>query len=200
MYTNSLNYHENTGIVSTFNNGRVYSRTNQFQQFNNDLIVEARKNLSNDLFGDFIVGNNILSKYNNSNFVQGAGLSIPGFYNIANASNVTSTYGYFNSRKVGFYGQATLEYLKMITLNVTGRYDGSSVLSQNKQFYPYGSASAGFIFTEALGMATNPILNFGKVRASYSIVGNDGVPPYSLTNPYIQPANANSIANINFPL
>src|SRR5258708_7596382 len=197
MYKNNLNYHENIGIIgSTSANGRLYTREMQHQNFNNDLIIEARKDLGDKLFLDVIAGNNIVSDYYNSSLVNGVSLSIPGFYNVSNASNVSSTYGYYKQRKVGFYAQATLEYMKMLTLNVTGRYDGSSVLSTDKQFYPYGSASAGFIFTEALGMANSPILNFGKLRVSYSAVGSDNVGPYQLSNPYFH----NAVGNINFPV
>ena len=196
MFTNTTDFHENTGIVSSYPDGRVWTRTNQTQNFNNDLIIEGRKNVTDKLFLDVLVGNNIVSKYNNSNLVQGTELSIPGFYNISNASNVSSTYNYYKQRKVGFYAQATLEYAKMLTLSFTGREDGSSVLSQDKQFYPYGSASAGFIFTEALGMASNPIMNFGKVRVSYSAVGNDNVGPYALSNPFFH----NAIGNISLPV
>lgn len=196
MYVNNTDYHENVGIIgSTSTAGRLWKRENQFQQFNNDLIIRANKNFGNDLSADIVVGNNILTTYNNSSFVQGVGLSIPGFYNISNANSVTSNYGYFKTRKVGFYAQATMEYKRMLILSLTGRLDGSSVLSQDKQFYPYGSASAGFIFTEALGMASNPIMNFGKIRVSYSSVGNDNVGPYALSNPYFH----NGIGNITFP-
>ena len=197
MYVNNTDYHENIGIVgSTSANGRVYTRENQYQQLNNDIIIEARKDFGKDLSLDAIVGNNILNNYNNSSFVQGVSLSIPGFYSVGNASNVTSNYNYYRTRKVGFYAQATLEYQKMLTLSLTGRYDGSSVLSQDKQFYPYGSASAGFIFTQALGMSNNPVFNFGKIRISYSSVGNDNVGPYALSNPYYQA----SVGNIAFPV
>ncbi|HWK08290.1 MAG TPA: SusC/RagA family TonB-linked outer membrane protein [Puia sp.] len=197
MFVNNLNYHENIGIIgSTSTDGRVYTRENQTQNFNHDLFLEARKNLGDKFFLDVIAGNNVVSDYNNSSFVSGVALAIPGFYNVSNASNVSASYNYYKQRKVGFYAQATLEYMKMLTLNFTGRYDGSSVLSQDKQFYPYGSASAGFIFTEPLGMANNPIFNFGKLRVSYSAVGGDNVPPYSLSNPYLH----NSVGNIVFPV
>ena len=86
--------------------------------------------------------------------------------------------------------------MKMLTLNFTGRYDGTSVLSVNKQFYPYGSASAGFIFTEPLGLAHNSIFNFGKLRVSYSAVGSDNIGPYALSNPYYH----NSVGNVVFPV
>ncbi len=196
MYANTTGFHENKGIVSGYPDGRIWSRTNEFQQFNNDLIVEARKEMGPQLFVDVLAGNNILSRYSNTNFIQGTGLSIPSFYNIGNAGNISSTYADYQQRKVGFYAQGILEYRKMITLNLTGRYDGSSVLSRDRQFYPYGSASAGFVFTRALGMTGSSLLNFGKFRLSYSVVGNDNVQPYSLSNPYTH----YSVGNISFPV
>jgi outer membrane receptor protein involved in Fe transport len=39
-------------------------------------------------------------------------------------------------------------------------------------------------------------LNFGKVRVSYSIVGNDNVSPYLLTTPFVA---AGQVNNISFP-
>jgi TonB-linked SusC/RagA family outer membrane protein len=197
MYWNTTDYHENIGIIgSTSPNGKLWKRDNKNIGLNHDFIIEAKKDISDKLSGDFIVGNNILSNYNNSNFVEGVSLSIPNFYNISNAQNVTSNYAYYNKRRVGFYGQATFEYMKMLILNGTVRYDGTSVLSSNKQFYPYGSGSIGFIFTEPLKMETNPILNYGKVRVSYSGVGNDNVGPYQLSIPYSQ----TTIGNVAYPV
>jgi len=202
MYNDQLTFHENTGVVegtSAYNNGRVYNRTNITQNFNNDLIIHAKKDFSSDWFGDLLIGNNVLTNYNSSDFVQGVGLSIPGLYNIGNATTVTSNYGHFAKRKVGFYAQASTEWKKMLTLSITGRYDGTSVLSESHQFYPYGSASLGFIFTQPLGMENNRILNFGKVRLAYSKVGDDAIGPYSLTNPYFQSGSSSPIGNIQFP-
>lgn len=186
LYVNNTDYHENIGTVGGDGLGQLYTRENHFAQFNNDLILEAKKDLSSDLTIDAILGNNIFSNYTSSNYVHGVDLSVPSFYNISNANTVTATYGSALKRKMGFYAQANLEYKRMLTLAVTGRYDGTSVLTTNKQFYPYGSASAGFIYTEALGLSQNNIFDFGKIRLSYSVVGNDDVPPYSLTNPYYQ--------------
>jgi TonB-linked SusC/RagA family outer membrane protein len=184
IYFDNTGYHENTGDAEN-DLGSVWTRDNQFMQFNNDLIIEARKALNRDFTIDAILGNNIFSQYTTSNYVHGAQLSVPGLYNISNTNSVTSSYGSALYRKLGFYAQANLEYKRMLTIAVTGRYDGSSVLSTNKQFYPYGSASAGFIFTEALGLSQSAF-DFGKLRVSYSVVGNDDIPPYSLTNTYLQ--------------
>ncbi|HVI43755.1 MAG TPA: SusC/RagA family TonB-linked outer membrane protein [Chitinophaga sp.] len=217
MYVNTTDYHEAPGAIGWGNNGatpitgQLYKRDMKSQQFNHDLMIEARKEFNNDLFVNLLLGNNIFTNYNDKNFVQGIGLSADDLYNIVNAAQVISNYGYYRTRKVGFYAQANLEYRRMLTLALTGRYDGSSVLSKDNQFYPYGSVSAGFVFTEALKMADNPVLNFGKVRVSYSAVGNDNVGPYSLTNAFFQASpgvtfpfrgqNAYSLTSTyNFPL
>jgi len=185
IYFNNSNYHENVGVVGGDGLGQLWMRDNQFMQFNNDLIVEARKDIAKDLTLDAIIGNNLYSQYTTSNYTNGADLSVPGFYNISNANHVTASYGSYLQRKLGFYAQVNLEYKRMLSLTLTGREDGSSVLSKNKQFYPYGSASGGFIFTEALGLS-HSFFDYGKVRLGYSIVGDSNIGPYSLTNPFYQ--------------
>ncbi|WP_160711515.1 SusC/RagA family TonB-linked outer membrane protein [Chitinophaga solisilvae] len=196
MYVNNLDYHENTGVIgSTNEGGKLWTRQNQFQQFNNDLMIQARKNFGEDWSTDIVLGNNILSNYSNTAYQQGVELLTPGLYTISNTNSISADYDYYKKRKVGFYAQANVEFRKMLTLALTGRYDGSSVLSKDEQFYPYGSISGGFVFTEALGMSSNKILNFGKIRASYASVGNDNVASYSLNNPYVH----NAIGNIQLP-
>ncbi|MBC9930739.1 SusC/RagA family TonB-linked outer membrane protein [Chitinophaga qingshengii] len=196
MYVNNTDYHENMGIIGSASpDGRMYKRDIQYQQFNHDLIVQARKNFGDDWTTDIVLGNNILFNYNNNSYTEGVGLSVPGLYTPDNANAVSSSYHLYRNRKVGFYAQANVEWRKMLTLAVTGRYDGSSVLSKDKQFYPYGSVSGGFVFTEALGMSNSKIMNFGKVRVSYSAVGNDNVGPYMLTTPYEKA----TVGNITFP-
>lgn len=195
VFNDATTYHEAQGIVGGESaNGKMYNREINFRQYNHDLIIEAKKSFG-DFFGSILLGNNILSTDQKTVFDKGIGLSVKNYYNIANASTVISRITELNSRKVGVYAQMTGEYKRMLSLSLTGRYDGTSVLSKDKQFYPYGSASVGFIFTEPLGLSSNPILNFGKIRLSYSYVGNDNVPPYSIGRSYIQP----TIGNIEFP-
>ncbi|RBL89117.1 SusC/RagA family TonB-linked outer membrane protein [Chitinophaga flava] len=200
MYESTSDYHEAPGAIgwgnggSTALTGQMYKRDIKSFRFNHDLMVEARKDFNKDLFGNLVIGNNIQTNYNDNNSVQGVDMSVEKQYNIANFAQVTSGYNYSRTRKVGFYAQANLEYKRMLTLGLTGRYEGSSVLSKDHQFYPYGSASAGFIFTELLKMSDNPVFNFGKVRVSYSVVGNDNIGPYLLSIPYFQ-----ATPNVIFP-
>ena len=194
MYTDQSDYHEAKGIVRGLSpDGGVINRNENFKQFNNDFIVDIHKQLTKKIFGSFLLGSNLYSKSDRFDQATGLGLGIDGFYNISNTSKQTSSSNLYRYRKVGFYAQANLEYKKLLTLALTGRYDGTSTLAQNKAYYPYGSAALGFIFSELIKSST--ILSFGKIRASYSLVGSDNIGPYALTTPY-SPA---TVSNITFP-
>lgn len=197
IYTDESNYHESSAVVNGYfaNSGGVTSRTETFRQFNHDLIIEAHKDLSDKLFGSLTLGENIFSQHSEVYNQTGIGQTIANFYNIATMSTQTATDNVTNYRKVGYYAQANLEFAKMLNLSLTGRIDGSSVLATNKSYYPYGSAALGFIFSELL--ANSSPLSFGKVRVSYSAVGNDNLAPYSLSTPYL-PATGTA-NNISYP-
>lgn len=199
IYTDNARYHEDKTINNgVFGNqtGGVSNRLQDYRQINQDFIVTLQKDLNPDLFGSISVGNNILSNFSDTYTQSGIGLNIPKFYSISNTS--TSIVSDFVSkyRKIGFYAQANLEYKKMLNLSLTGRYDGSSLLAGDKQYYPYGSAGLGFVFTELMNKSS--VFSFGKVRVSYSSVGNDNVPVYSTSTPYILGGTI-SINHINFP-
>lgn len=192
IYTEQDKYYEALNSVAN-PNGVLVDRTSNFRQFNHDFIVDARKTFGN-FNVDLLLGNNILSSYGQSVQGRGVGLSVDNFYNLANAATQTYSESHSLSRKVGFYTQANIDYKRLLVLSLTGRYDGSSVLSKDKSFYPYGSAAASFVFSELLATPSS-FLNFGKVRISYATVGNDNVGPYSLNTPFY----AANVANIAFP-
>ena len=199
VYSDNSRYFEaNTINNGVFGNdvGGVSNRLQDYRQLNNDLIISLQKDLGKDLYGSISVGGNILSQFSDTYTQSGVGINIPGFYNISNTNSSLVSDFISKYRKVGLYAQANLEYMKMLELSLTGRYDGTSALASNKQYYPYGSAGLGFIFTELTG--TTNALSFGKVRVSYSSVGNDNIPPYSTGTPYILGSGI-SINHINFP-
>lgn len=199
MYSDNVRYHEDKTINNgVFGNqtGGVSNRLQEYRQLNHDFIVSLQKDISRDLFGSISIGNNIISNFSDTYTQSGIGLNIPKFYNISNTStSIVSDY-VSKYRKVGVYAQANVEYKKMLNLSLTGRYDGSSLLAGDKQYYPYGSAGLGFVFSELL--PKTDAFTFGKVRVSYSSVGNDNIPPYSTTTPYVLGGTV-SINHVNFP-
>ncbi len=183
VYTEQNKYYENPQPAIGLN-GKVVDNNTNFRQVNNDVIINAQQT-----FGRFnlnlLLGNNILSTYYQGVNLTGNGLTIDEFYNTSAGSTITSSESHSLQRKVGFYAQANMEYNRLLNLSLTGRYDGSSVLSKGNNFYPYGSAAASFIFSELLKGDIKKTLSFGKIRFSAATVGNDGVGPYSLNTPYV---------------
>ncbi|MDJ1506550.1 SusC/RagA family TonB-linked outer membrane protein [Xanthocytophaga agilis] len=186
VYTEQIKYFEApSDVLAT--KGVITDRNNNFRQFNNDLIIEARKNFGPDWDVSLLLGNNLFSTYSQTYQIQGTGLTVDNFNNVSNAERQVSYENYSRKRKVGFYGQTNVEYKGLLNFSLTGRYDGTSVLAKGNNYYAYGSASMGFIFSELLSSV--PAINFGKLRLSYSKVGNDNVGPYSLTTPYTTATN-----------
>ncbi|MBZ5858907.1 SusC/RagA family TonB-linked outer membrane protein [Flavihumibacter profundi] len=174
--------------------GHIIDQNTSFRQFNNDLIVNAHKE-----FGKFntnlLLGSNMISTYSQYNRGNGLGTTIEDFDNISNASTITFSESNYLQRKVGFYMQANIDYNRFLNLSLTGRYDGSSVLSKENSFYPYGSAAAAFIFSEFMGERARSWVDIAKLRVSYATVGNDQVAPYSLLTPY----SSATVGSITFP-
>jgi TonB-linked SusC/RagA family outer membrane protein len=198
IYADNARYFEastiNNGVFQ--NAGGVSNRLQEYRQLNHDLIVTLQKNLGKNLYGSISVGNNILTQFSDTYTQSGLSLNIPGFYNISNANSFLVGDVLNRYRKVGVYAQANLEYKRMLELSLTGRYDGTSALAADKQYYPYGSAGLGFIFSELI--SKNSAFSFGKVRVSYSSVGNDNVPVYSTSTPYVL-GSVIAINHMNFP-
>ncbi|MGQ7856796.1 SusC/RagA family TonB-linked outer membrane protein [Pedobacter sp. WC2501] len=193
VYVEQGKYHESLLSVSNLN-GRIVNNNTNFRQYNNDLIIGANKS-----FGDFtidaILGNNILSTYSETAYANGLGITVPGFENIGSTSNINFKETSYLTRKIGFYLQSNIDYKKFLILSLTGRYDGTSVLAKNNSFYPYGSAATSFIFSNFFSKELSDIMSFGKLRLSYSTVGNASIGPYNLLTPY----ESLPIRNITFP-
>ena len=94
---------------------------------------------------------------------------------------------YIRHRLMGLFGDLGLAYKDYLFLNLTGRNDWSSTLPVNARSYFYYSAAGSFVFTDALKWKSD-ILDFGKLRGSYSKVGNDAL-PYNTSNVFVVGTN-----------
>jgi TonB-linked SusC/RagA family outer membrane protein len=182
--------------------GQIVENTIFRSELNGDLIITAKKN---DLFVKGLnitglLGQNFNQRIFQNTVLQGDGLAFPGFYNISNATTLTNGSAETNSlrRLLGYYAQASFAYKNYLFLELTGRIDKSSTLPKEKSAYFYPSASAGFVFTDALNIKSN-ILSYGKIRASMAKVGRDA-DPYLLQNVFVSGGYGNNVAAFNFPL
>jgi len=115
---------------------------------------------------------------------QGYGYSSDAFLGSINgASSVTSGDNSDINKYVGVFGRLKYIYNQKYILTVTGRRDGSSNFGPGRQFGNFGSAGAGWIFSEE-GFFKNafPPISYGKIAVNYGTTGSDGVNSYLFQN------------------
>lgn len=101
------------------------------------------------------------------------------FYNLNGAPNnrfIGS--GYTQTNNMSYAGRLNYNYKGRYLLEVSDRYDGASILSGGHKNYNFPSASAAWrISDEKFMEPVTPISNL-KLRVSYGIAGNSGIPAY----------------------
>ncbi len=83
----------------------------------------------------------------------------------------------------GIFGEATLDYDKIVYLTLTGRNDVSSTLPRDNNSFFYPSTSLSFVFTQLEALKDKKTLSYGKLRASWARVANDAK-PYAIVPTY----------------
>ena len=181
--------------------GQDLENTIYRSEVNGDLIITAKKSdlFTKDLNLTALVGQNINQRNFQSVQVQGDNLTIPGFYNVSNATTFSVGSNEFTSKRrlLGYYAQLSFDYKSYLYLELTGRADQSSTLPKDNNTYFYPSVSVGWVFTDALKINSD-IISYGKLRASAAKVGRDA-DPYLLANTYASWSFGNNVASFNFP-
>jgi TonB-linked SusC/RagA family outer membrane protein len=134
---------------------------------NNDLILSFDKT-----FGKFrveaLAGGSIF--YTRDDYFEAntqGGISIPGFYSLYASVDPIGWESSIQRRQVNsLYGRATVAWNNLIYLDLTGRNDWSSTLSEDERSYFYPSVAGSFMISELLP-ETN-WLDMWKVRASWT--------------------------------
>jgi TonB-linked SusC/RagA family outer membrane protein len=158
-------------------NGRVLEDTYNDRIINSDFIATATKKLG-EFNVSLMVGHNYYTRTERRQFFDGRGLSIPGWYNIANATTDLVQTQYRSLKKtVAGLGRFSVDYKNFLFLELNGRNEWTSTLLKPNNSFFYGSAGLGFVFTEAFNMKQD-IISYGKLRGSYAEAGRDA-PVYS---------------------
>ncbi len=150
---------------------------------NSDFLVTGSRPLFRDLTVTVNAGGNArVNDFRGSTGVVSR-LVIPGVYTLGNSDGSPTDSFHVEKKKVNsLYGLASFNYKNWLNVDVTGRNDWFSTLpkGQNSIFYP--SVGGAFIFTDALRVQSD-VLSYGKLRASWTRVGND-TDPYQLRAVY----------------
>ncbi|HRO47280.1 TonB-dependent receptor [Agriterribacter sp.] len=105
-----------------------------------------------------------------------------------------------------FINEWTLaSFLSRISYNYKGKYlltaairsDGSSRFGSNNRWGTFPSVSAGWVFSDEAFMQDQNTISFGKIRASYGVIGNNNIgnyTQYALVNNTVNTVFGNSVA------
>lgn len=199
----TVNRKEITEISSTTASaeglGRLILDNYKRSEIESNLFLTFTPRISDDFTITAIVGQNINQRTVESNAATGKRFITRGIYTLDNTSqqifgtdpNLTNTYSggsFFERRRLmGIYGSVSFGYKNFAFIDVTGRNDWSSTLPVENRSYFYPSVSASFIFSDAFKLQGG-ILDYGKIRASWSKVGRDA-DPYSLMDLFVLGSN-----------
>jgi TonB-linked SusC/RagA family outer membrane protein len=143
------------------------------KDINSDFLINY-----NNTFGDFAVsgtiGHNYYQTQTLSSQTFGTELNVAKFYHISNANTVQGFAGNTRRKLYGVFGTVNVGWQETVYLELSGRNDWSSILPNDANSFFYPAVSLGYVFTETLGLSEGSIFPYGKIRASYSQVGNDG--------------------------
>jgi TonB-linked SusC/RagA family outer membrane protein len=101
-----------------------------------------------------------------------------GIYDL-NAADATATSlgnggGKFHNGQYAYISRLQYNYDEKYITEVTGRIDGSSKFAPGYKFKNFGSALVGWVFTkEKFLEGISSVVNFGKIRATYGVSGNN---------------------------
>jgi TonB-linked SusC/RagA family outer membrane protein len=142
-------------------------------------------NFFNDLKAGLIVGNDIYSENVDYTYDSSNSLVVPGYFNVNTITgSPTLQHATGVIRQNDYFADATLGWKGWATLEGTLRNDHDSRLAEQYQSYYFPSIKASFIPTDAFPVLKNSALDYWKLTADFSRVGQVSVSPYSILPTY----------------
>jgi iron complex outermembrane recepter protein len=163
--------------------------------FYGDLLLTYKKKINNDI--GFSINGGYQARDERYKFQSSSttgGLVKENWFSLSNSyDNVTTKLTRTNIFKNAFLGFINVHYKDFLFIEGTGRQEYSSTLPPGNNSYFYSSVNSGFIFSEAFTLPA--FISYGKVRASYGLVGN-APPAYASGVAYTQ----SILATVNGPV
>lgn len=192
---NDLKHNESSTFPSTLYNpaeGFTSENSNVFytDTARQSWIVEPQLNYKakfDSLKADILIGSTFQRQNNKSLSTAGYGYTSNNMLYNPSAATDLFILGFDDSvyKYQSLFGRANFNWKTRYLLNLTARRDGSSRFGPGKRFAWFGAIGAAWIFSKEKVFQNNPILSFGKLRASYGTTGNDQIGNYQFLNTYI---------------
>ena len=154
--------------------GYIDVNTYEFKTVNSDFILTAEKEINENLKLTGLFGHNYYTRNSYSLNSHGDLFVLPDFYDLSNATTVSSSDSEYKKEMVGVYYDIKLAYKNYLYFNTTGRNDWSSTLPEDKNSFFYPSVNLSFIFSDAFELDQKiAFFDYGKIRISWAQGGND---------------------------
>ncbi len=181
------NYKRNRGAYTyAFHLANTYAEMDEYgantkdksynsSRFNSDIILNFKKDISENFSFDLNLGHNIRMTSSNDVGVEGDNLFIENFYNVSTRTGLLKGYQEKEEyRKVGVYADLTLGIKDYIFLNLTARNDWTSSIIKEKRSFFYPSAGLSIILSDAIpSISSDNGLNYLKANFNITKSGND---------------------------
>jgi TonB-linked SusC/RagA family outer membrane protein len=188
----------------SFPEGNITDDKYNFNSLDAYLNILGNTNIGDNFTFGYTVGANHYEKHLFNTTIVGDALAFPGFVSFNNVGSVNTGLFRDERKNFGLYGVLNFGYKNWLYLDLTGRNDWNSTLTVPNAFdanaisFFYPSVSTSIVFSEWI--PKNDALNFGKLRASYGVVGGGAPFPYQTSTPYVKPAPGDGYTNgITFP-
>jgi TonB-linked SusC/RagA family outer membrane protein len=175
-------------------NGGYQTENENTFDVNADVLLTYNHHFGSNVSLNALAGSNIRYYSDRGQGLKADGLSVPGVYNFANATNplivptadvnfVTRNVNYYDREQVNsWYAAYTLGFYNWIFWDVTGRIDRSSTLPIANDTYFYPSTSLGLVVSDVIKLPE--VISYAKLRASVAQVATDlGI--YSIDQTYL---------------
>lgn len=167
---------------SYISQGNYSATKSNYFDVTSDLLLNYKHTFSDNLnISATAGGSNAFTNYK-SDYASTDGLTIPGFYNLANSINPPKVSNSTQQRRTAsLYGMLDIEAMHFLYFSFTGRRDQISTLPPAHNAYFYPSAGVSAVLSDLLKLPAS--FSFLKARASWAKV-NSGV--IDANDPYAQ--------------
>lgn len=166
--------HSTTPLAYGSATGSYTLKNKRYEIYYGDLMLMYDKELTDKIGLSAYVGiqGRMEQQFTTSVSTSG-GLTVENWFNLEASKNTAScSMDEMELLKTAALGSVTLSYDNCLFLEGTVRQEKTSTLANGSNSFFYPSVNASYIFSEAIN-DRYPWYNYGKVRVSYGIVGND---------------------------
>jgi TonB-linked SusC/RagA family outer membrane protein len=181
--------------------GGIREVRNNYRSLNSNAFLSASKRIKN-WSGTFIFGSEFQQIYSNAAQLDGKGVIVRDFEQLSN----TTTYspspqsGSSKTRLLGLYGDLSLSFKSIISLNATLRNDWASTFKIGNNSYLYNGIGASLNVTELFPKLKSKIIESLKIRGNVATVGKAGDFVYSTDSYFAGAGSADGFGpTITFP-